>query len=56
MNKIIAIIEVLIILALVQWYVIPNWHYHPLTFSDLFVLEAFYFLGDNLYKQLKSKV
>jgi hypothetical protein len=56
MNKIIVTIEILIILALIQWYVIPNWIYHPLTFSDLFVLEAFYFLGDNLYKQLKNKI
>jgi hypothetical protein len=56
MNRIIAIIEILIILALVQWYVIPNWKYHPLTFSDLFVLELFYLIGNDIYKNLKDKV
>lgn len=56
MNKIIAIIEILILILITFLYVLPHWEVKGLNFSDLFVLELFYLIGNDIYKNLKDKV
>lgn len=56
MNKIIVFIEITILLLVSVFYVIPHWEIKGLNFSDLFVLELFYLIGNDIYKQLKEKI
>ena len=56
MNKAIAIIEIAILISVTFLYIVPHWNHIGLSFSDLFVLESFYLIGNDIYKQLKEKI
>lgn len=50
------IIEYVVLLALLILYVIPNWGIRKtLSFTDLLVLEMFFFIFTDLYKRNKKK-
>ncbi len=56
MNWKITIFEIIILLFLLYWYIIPNWNKPRLTLSDIVIVELLYFIGFDLYKTIKRKI